>query len=393
MARELPLGDLLEVVIDHRGKTPKKMGGTDFTAVGVPVVSAIHVKDGRVEWGQRERYVPYEMYERWMPERLRKGDVLLTSEAPLGEVAQVPSDDDLVLSQRLFALRGREGVLDSSYLRYFLETPEGRNRIQARASGTTVIGIRQAELVKILIPVPSIDEQHRIAGVLGAIDDLIETNRQQVNRLLLAARTRYRRFSPVSEPLSFGDVASVGGGGTPSTNEPAYWNGAIAWATPSDLTALPSPYLFRTARSITDAGLDACSSPLYPAGSILMTSRATIGAFAVAQVPTAVNQGFIVVTPETDADRTFLLLEMMDRVSDFIQHANGSTFLELSRGRFRQLPVDWPSEGDLAKLDTEVGPLIAAGAELQREVTDLTRLRDELLPLLMSGKVRARDVA
>jgi type I restriction enzyme S subunit len=124
-----------------------------------------------------------------------------------------------------------------------------------------------------------------------------------------------------------------------------------------------------------------------------MTSRATIGAFAVAQVPTAVNQGFIVVTPETDAGRTFLLLEMMDRVPDFIQHANGSTFLELSRGRFKQLPIDWPSEGDLARLDREVSPFIASAAELQREITDLTRVRDELLPLLMSGRVLVRDVA
>lgn len=173
----IPLGELLDVIVDHRGKTPKKLGG-DFSQSGVKVISAIHIKDGRINWSERERFVSPEMFERWMPVRLLQGDVLLTSEAPLGEVTQVPSDEPLVLSQRLFALRGKSDRLDNGYLRYFLTSPTGQAALQNRATGTTVVGIRQSELLKVEVPVPPIDAQRRIAGVLEDLDHLIELNQR-----------------------------------------------------------------------------------------------------------------------------------------------------------------------------------------------------------------------
>src|SRR5690606_5506851 len=123
-------------------------------------------------------------------------------------------------------------------------------------------------------------------------------------------------------------TATVAGGGTPSTKVEGYWGGEIAWSTPTDVTALTAPYLFETGRTITAKGLENCASQLYPAQSILMTSRATIGAFALPQMPAAVNQGFIVVLPPTEELRWWLFHEMRSRVEEMISLANGSTFLE-----------------------------------------------------------------
>jgi restriction endonuclease S subunit len=195
-----PLSSLLDVLIDHRGKTPTKVGGTDFTEEGVPVVSAVHIKNGRISWLERERFVPLWMFEKWMPVRLRRGDVLLTSEAPLGNIAQVPDDEPLVLSQRLFALRGKAGLLDSTYLRYYLESGRGQSLLRDRASGTTVSGIRQSKLVQIPVLVPSLAEQREVVGHLkeqtAKIDDLIaetkrfiELSRERRNALITAAVT------------------------------------------------------------------------------------------------------------------------------------------------------------------------------------------------------------
>lgn len=207
--REVPLGELLDTVIDHRGRTPRKLGG-DFTDTGIPVVSAIHIKDGAIRWSERERYVSPEMFAKWMPVKLRKGDVLLTSEAPLGETALVPSNDDLVLSQRLFALRGKNGVLDSRYLRYFLQSETGQGRLRERATGTTVIGIRQAELMKVLIPLPPIDVQRRIAAVLGALDDLIEVNGELVANLRELTRVAFERLQEGATGwMTLGDAVTL----------------------------------------------------------------------------------------------------------------------------------------------------------------------------------------
>lgn len=125
-------------------------------------------------------------------------------------------------------------------------------------------------------------------------------------------------------------------------------------------------------------------------GSILMTSRATIGRIAIAQVPAATNQGFIVLQPREEMDRVFLFHELRARVDEFISRANGSTFLEISRGTFKALPVLWPSDEARAALHKTLAPLHDAAVELDRENSTLRRTRDELLPLLMSGAVRVR---
>lgn len=183
--REVALGSLIELVIDHRGKTPNKLGG-DFTESGVPVVSAIHIKDDSIKWSERYRYVTYEMFERWMPVRLAKGDILLTSEAPLGQVARIESDDPLVLSQRLFALRANSSLVTGDYLFEFLRSPFGQERLRARATGATAVGIRQAELMKVMVPVPRLEDQpEMIQEIQDARQTTMDFKSQIRGRVLL----------------------------------------------------------------------------------------------------------------------------------------------------------------------------------------------------------------
>lgn len=170
----LVLGDSLEALLDHRGKTPKKLGG-DFEPSGVPVASALLVRDGRLDLSEA-RHVSAEMHAKWMPQRTERGDVILTSEAPAGRVARVASDDPLVLGQRLFCLRGKKGVLDSGFLYYALQSHPVQSSILGHSTGTTVVGIRQSALRLVRIPAPSFPEQQAIAEVLGALDDKIAAN-------------------------------------------------------------------------------------------------------------------------------------------------------------------------------------------------------------------------
>jgi type I restriction enzyme S subunit len=162
---QVPLGELLDTVIDHRGKTPEKLGG-EFLDEGVRVISAIHIKRGQIHWERRDRFVSHEMFQKWMRVPLRRGDVLLTSEAPLGEVALVPDDEPLVLSQRLYGLRVSKDRLLDRYLAHFLSSDFGQRQLRSRQSGATAVGIKQSELLKVLVPVPPLAEQVRICDVL-----------------------------------------------------------------------------------------------------------------------------------------------------------------------------------------------------------------------------------
>ncbi|EIV94542.1 restriction endonuclease S subunit [Frankia sp. QA3] len=281
--------------------------------------------------------------------------------------------------------------LRSRYLNYiFLLEQESVRRF---AHGTTHQTVYYPEAKAFHVCIPPETEQDRILGVLGALDDKIAINGRICSTVLDLADSL---FSSVVRSISFGSenfgsVAEVLGGGTPATGEASYWDGEICWATPSDITALDAPYLFATMRSITEDGLRACASRLHAAGSILMTSRATIGAFAVNQVPVAVNQGFIVVVPPKPELRWWLFHEMKSRVDEMIGIANGSTFLELSRKNFKALPVRLPERHVYENFNARVDSLHQRASVASAESTKLAELRDALLPKLMSGEIRVRD--
>ncbi|AMT92788.1 hypothetical protein A2T55_02390 [Brevibacterium linens] len=122
-----------------------------------------------------------------------------------------------------------------------------------------------------------------------------------------------------------------------------------------------------------------------------MTSRATIGALAIAAVPMAVNQGFIVANATDPDGQWWLYHEMKSRVPEFLNFANGATFMELPRGKFKQIPARWPGEGKLRSFNVAVSEIHERGRAAGVESASLARTRDELLPLLMNGKITVKD--
>jgi type I restriction enzyme, S subunit len=195
------LDDVVEDIIDRRGVTPLKLGG-DFCKSGHRLISARVVKDGRVQLEADEpRYVNSVIYRRWMRTPLRKGDVVMTSEAPLGELAYLHCDVDWVLGQRLFAIRPDAKKLDGRFLYYALRTSRVRDDILGRASGTTVQGIRQAELRRVRVPVPAMTVQLEAAATLGALDDRIDLLHQTNATLESISQTLFKSWFVDFEPV------------------------------------------------------------------------------------------------------------------------------------------------------------------------------------------------
>ena len=151
------LDDVLELIIDHRGKTPLKMGSS-WSDFGYPAISAKNIKGGKIVQPNTVRYVDEELFQRWMKSPLQIGDVIMTSEAPMGELFYVAKKDDYLLSQRLYGLRSKKDRCSGSYLYYWLKSDIALHDMYGRATGTTVQGIKQSELreVSILMPLNKI---------------------------------------------------------------------------------------------------------------------------------------------------------------------------------------------------------------------------------------------
>jgi type I restriction enzyme S subunit len=205
--------------------------------------------------------------------------------------------------------------------------------------------------IEVTLPV-DINEQRAIAHILGTLDDKIELNRRMSETLEAMGRALFKAwfvdFEPVRAKMEgrwqrgqslpglpahlydlfpdrlveselgeipegwevkrIGDLAEVFGGSTPRTDRSEYWEGGTHhWVTPKDLSALSVPVLLDTERKITDAGLSQISSGLLPKGTVLLSSRAPIGYLAIAEVPVAVNQGFIAMKPRPGISNLFLL--------------------------------------------------------------------------------------
>ncbi len=181
----LTIEEASERLIDYRGKTPPK------TSSGVRLITAKVIKGGQILEEPKE-FIAADFYDEWMRRGLpKKLDVLITTEAPLGEVAILRDDEKVALAQRVILLRAREDIVNPTFMFYALQSDFGQGELKARASGTTVLGIKQSELRQVRIPVFPLPIQRRIAGILSAYDELIENNQRRIRILEEMARSLY----------------------------------------------------------------------------------------------------------------------------------------------------------------------------------------------------------
>ncbi len=192
-------------IIDHRGKTPKKLGG-DWSLSGFPAISAKNIKSGRLVREDTIRYVDTDMYNKWMKTPLQQGDIAMTSEAPLGELYYFADDSNYLLSQRLYGIRADKEKCSTSFLYYWLQSDFARADLDGRATGTTVVGIRQSELRKVLVLTPSIKVLNIFDSIAGSYLLKMEKNEKSNSQLTKLRDTLLPKL--ISGELQIPDVAT-----------------------------------------------------------------------------------------------------------------------------------------------------------------------------------------
>jgi len=367
------------------------------------------------------------------------GDVVFTSKGTVGRFAFVrPDTPRFVYSPQLCFWRSlNTDVIEPRFLYYWMHGREFFIQFKGVAGQTDMAEyVSLSDQRRMHISLPPIAEQRAIAHILGTLDDKIELNRKQNETLEAMARALFKAwfvdFEPVRAKMegrwqrgqslpglpahlydlfpdrlveselgeipegwrcsTIGEEVTVCGGSTPSTKEPAFWEGGQhCWATPKDLSSLRFPVLLDTERKITNAGLARISSGLLPVGTVLLSSRAPIGYLAITEVPTAINQGFIAMKCDGVLPNVFVLLWCRENMDAIVGNANGSTFLEISKSNFRPLRVVVPSNEVLTNFSKLAAPLYRQLAENEHESRTLAKLRDTLLPKLISGELRVKD--
>ncbi len=169
-------------IIDHRGKTPKKLGG-DWADNGFSAISAKNIKDNKIVRPDTIRFVDDGLYAKWMKEPLQAKDIIMTSEAPMGEMFFLAEKADYLLSQRLYGMRADKDKTTGEYLNYWLQTVTAKADLEGRSTGTTVTGIRQVELKKVAVLLPDLTLTKKFSDIAGEYLLQKERNNNQSNSL------------------------------------------------------------------------------------------------------------------------------------------------------------------------------------------------------------------
>jgi len=387
--RTLPLEESVETIIDYRGKTPTKV------SKGIPLITAKIVKNGRIE--TPDEFIAEEDYEGWMRRGIpRTGDVLLTMEAPLGEVAQL-DERKVALAQRLVALRGKHGLLDNRFLKYVLQSGIVQDQLKSRASGTTVLGIKQSELRKINLTLPPLPEQIGIGEVLGALDDKIELNRRMNETLEALAQSLFKSWfvdttqSALPKGWREGSIleqTNLLSGGTPKTDRPDYWDGEILWASAKDVSQCGQTFLVATERTITRKGLEESATQMIPAYCTAVVARgATTGRMVMFGREMAMNQTCYALA-STMGTPFALYCQLRHEMDDLVHTAHGSVFDTITTSTFSISKVVLAPKEALESFEKTVSPIFRRILANTEESRTLAALRDALLPKLLSGELR-----
>ena len=308
---------------------------------------------------------------------------------------------------------------DAYYLYYYLKLLDLSNL----DSGTGVPSMTFGSYYNIRVSLPELSEQNRVSVLLRTIDNTISVNRQINDYLEAMARQLYdywfvqfdfpdengkpykssggkmvwnnklKRAVPERwKVLPLKDICEIINGATPSTEDAGNYGGEIVWITPKDLSNQKSKFTFFGERNITQKGYDSCSTSLVDEDTIILSSRAPIGLLSIAKCSLCTNQGFKSIAPKDKTMTPYLYYFIRGHLPQIEQLGSGTTFKEVSRGDIEGFPMMIPSTNLLKQWTKLAKGIFDKQFLLYQEIVNSSRMRDDLLPLLMNGQVSVRQL-
>ena len=305
-------------------------------------------------------------------------------------VALLDGYDDAIISQAYTVFEVVDtNALDPEYLMMWFRRPEFDRYARFHSHGSAREVFDWDEMCEVQVPVPDIKEQCNIVAEYKTLQTRIDTNKKLIATLEQAAQTLYRHTFVDNIDLGnlpegwrmgvFTDLVQIGGGGTPSTAIPEYWqNGKVPFYAPGDKTR--EYYTLETEKHITEMGLNKCSSRLYPENTTFVTARgATTGGISLSAKPMAMNQTCFALLPKGHSCKLYTHQLSLATMESLKTEAIGATFEALTTIDFQKKSIIVPSEGLILKFDESVSPVYKSILLRQQENQTLTQMQTLLL--------------
>lgn len=414
-----PLTELLSFVVDNRGKSVPTVKS------GFPLIATNCIKHSSIyPTYENIRYVDQNIKNSWFRAHPLPNDIIFVNKGTPGRVCLVPDPVPFCFAQDMIGFRCNPDKIDYQYLFAVLRSNYIQELIKNYHVGLVIPHFKKGDLDKLLIPRLANRKQELCVGNFYlCLSKKIELNNRINAELEAMAKTLYDYWfvqfdfpdangkpyktsggkmeynTTLKREIPAGwasgtleDLGQIVGGSTPTTSRPEnFTTNGTPWITPNDLSDNQNnKFISRGAQDVSVEGIKSASLKAYPAGTVLLSSRAPIGYMAIARNELTTNQGFKSFIPSKNYSTEYVYYAVKNSLPVIMQNASGSTFKEVSGAVLKSIEVMLPAFSIADNFTKTVAEIFSRQDKLEQENQQLTVLRDWLLPLLMNGQIMVK---
>ena len=385
--KECKLSELMELVGGGTPKTsiPEYWGGD------IPWLSVTDFNNGRKFCFDAEKKITERGLSESNTKLLKKGQLIISARGTVGIVSVLGRD--MAFNQSSYGINAIESITCNSFLYYLLK--DNIANFHSASYGAVFDTITKETFNQIVIILPPLSEQRAIASVLSSLDDKIDLLHRQNKTLEAMAETLFRQWFGEGADEGWGEgslleLIRLVGGGTPKTDVPEYWDGGIPWLTGGDIASNHKSFVLNAEKTITENGLNNSSTKLLMKYATIITARGTVGKYCLIAEPMAFSQSNYGILPNIDNCFFFTYLLINHVVVKLRSSAYGSVFDTITTTTFKENKVPIPRESEIRSFENTVSTYFQKIFLNKTQIRTLEKLRNTLLPKLMSGEIRVK---
>ena len=386
--------ELEKVAEVQTGPFGSQLKNEQYITGGTPVVTVEHINNFRIVDFDYPSVTDKDK-NRLSKYLLKTGDIIFTRVGSVDLSAYVkPQHDGWMFSSRMLRVRPTQEV-SSRFLSYFFQQKRFREYILNISVGATMPSINTEILKGIPVSYPPLPEQRAIASILSSLDDKIDLLHRQNQTLEAMVEALFRQWfveeaDEGGEEDSLLELIQLVGGGTPKTTINEYWDGDIPWLVGGDIATNHKSFVNYAEKRITEVGLNNSSAKLLPKYATVISARGTVGKYCLLAEPMAFSQSNYGILPNIKNCFFFTYLLINHVVEELQSSAYGSVFDTITTTTFKENEVPMPTETEIMQFEKSISSYFQKMFINKYQIRTLEKLRDMLLPKLMSGEVRLK---
>lgn len=382
--------EFFKILVDESISYGVVQPGAHTEINSVPIIRVNNIKNGYINTNDVLK-VEAQIEDKYKRTRLNGGELLITVVGSIGECAIVPENLEGWNVARAVSVAKIKSEFDTRFIKYAFKTDDIIFQMYGNTNDTVQPTLNLSSLKALKFNIPIYSEQTAIASVLSGLDDKIDLLHRQNATLEKMAETLFRQWFVEEakedfERTKIGDVLETVLGGTPSTTTPEYWDGNIPWINSGEVNNFR---ILQGTKFITELGLKKSNTKLLPKGTTVMAiTGATLGQISLLEIETCANQSVVGILPNEILPKEFIFLWIKLKIKEIILSETGGAQPHINKNDINDTDIVIPDSYYLNKMKEQIEPLFDKITQNSFQIKTLEKLRDSLLPKLMSGEIK-----